>query len=204
VALTARPCHPRPRRCQGAAPGRRAALAALAAQHQGRVPCVPAHGQGQHQHGQHQHGQHGQGQGQGQRVPCVPLWLYGTHGTRLRPCVSCGSCVPLFSNRSRAANVEVLHYSYCYYIQYIYFHRPIQIYDTHDTQEGFFREPDHTCANAHNVTHADTHTLRVNTYVVKSVTDQHATARARALARFFYALYVRGSSSLSPLHESTL
>ena len=43
--------------------------------------------------------------------------------------------------------------------------------------------------------HTDTQSIRVNTYVVNSVTDQALSARARALARFSYALYVKGSNS---------
>ena len=56
---------------------------------------------------------------------------------------------------------------------------------------------------AYKQAYIDYKALRVNTYVVNSVTDQALSARAQVLARIYYAYYVRGSSSLSPLHEST-
>jgi hypothetical protein len=102
--------------------------------------------------------------------------------------------------------VEVLHYSYCYYIQYIYFPKTYTSNDTFDTQRGVFREPDHIDVVTHTITHVTHKALRVNTYVVKSVTDQALSARARALARFSYAYYVRGANSrlsLTTVKDST-
>ena len=160
MAPTARPCHPGLGAAGSLAAGRwplaagRWPLAAgrAAPGLAGRVSCVSAHGQPAH--------------GQCVCAMCVTRALWHTWHTLRARVGHVGHVGHAFSLGGRAANVEVLYYSYCYYIQYIYFHRSIQIHDTHGTQEGFFRGQDQGHAVDHNVTHADTRCIRVSPNVI--------------------------------------
>ena len=75
---------------------------------------------------------------------------------------------------------------------------------THLTHKGYFERRAAIRSTAHTIDHADTHVLMVSPNVINNVANQQVTALARALARFSYAYYVRGSSSLNPLNESTV
>jgi len=111
-------------------------------------------------------------------------------------------CAIIFELKSRRKRGSLTLFILLLYTVYISQLKVVRVWHTWHTHELFQRAGSHLRYRPQQH-HADTHTLRVNPYVVKSVTDQHVTARAQVLARFSYALYVRGSSSLSPLHEST-
>ena len=73
------------------------------------------------------------------RVSCVPLWLYGTHGTHMRPCVSCGHVCHHFQIEvARQTWKSYTIHTVIIYSIYI-FKRPIHLM-THMTHKGAFSE----------------------------------------------------------------
>ena len=163
MALTARPSHPGlgAARAQGAglaAPGRRAGWP-RSTRAQGRVSCVPAHGQHQHT--------------ASTRAVCRVCQHTASHHTASTPSMSSGlsvlrlcasscvcvvwSCVPSFSNRSRAPNVD----SYTIHTVIIYsIYIPIKSskYMTHMTHQRGFSEGQITSAQMPTTPHTPTHT----------------------------------------------